>query len=284
MLIEHGYEVTVLVRCGYDHAGEVKVVVGDLGDIASLERLLDGADLLFHCAAELHDESCMSDTNFHAVQRLVEIATENAIKTFVHISSAGVIGSTDVDWVDEDSACNPTSRYEYTKWQAEQHLNRLVDGPMRVCMLRPTNVVDKAQPGVVNMAMRNSWHDRLSLWIKGRECAHLVHARDVAAAALFVAGHAKCSGAYFVGDDEDDLNTVAGVYAYARNLRLDHFGALTLPYALPLFVPNLIRKLRQGVSLHGRTRFSSGRLRSAGFAPPLGLRGAIDDIVGGTTS
>jgi nucleoside-diphosphate-sugar epimerase len=266
------------MRRGGDVTATEEVITGDLNEENSLRELLDGVDTLFHCAAEISDESCMQQTNVEATRKLAHLASDLGVETFVHISSAGVTGPTSVPVVDESTPCHPDSLYEQTKWQAEQVLSGFISGEMRTCILRPTNVVDALRPGILAAPMRSGWRDRLMWWIRGGECAHLVHADDVAAAALFCAENKECSDIYIVGDDEESLNTVRGVVAYYNYFKAGEQGGLSLPHSLPVFVPHLIRRLRRGPSLHGRTRFSSAKLRRLGFEPPLGFRGAVRKI------
>jgi nucleoside-diphosphate-sugar epimerase len=277
-LRDRGDHIRVLRRHGGEAVGKEETVTGDLNDVDLLRKLLDGTDTLFHCAAELNDESRMQQVNVEATRRLAQLASELGIDTFIHISSAGVTGPLRDPLVDESTPCHPNSLYERSKWEAEQLLFGLEAEKMRICILRPTNVVDVLRPGIIAAPMRNSWRDRLTWWVRGAECAHIVHAGDIAAAALFCADNCECSGIYIVGDDEESLNTVAGVVAYYNYLQAGEEGEPKLPYSLPVFVPNLIRRLRRGPSLHGRVRFSSAKLRRLGFNPPLGFRGAIREV------
>jgi nucleoside-diphosphate-sugar epimerase len=277
-LRDRGGHIRVLRRRGGEAAGGEEIVTGDLSDEGLLRKLLDGLDTFFHCAAELNDESRMQQVNVEATRRLEQLASELGIETFVHISSAGVTGSVRDPLVDESMPCHPDSLYEQTIWEAEQVFSDLAVEKMRICMLRPTNVVDVLRPGIIAAPMRNSWRDRLAWWVKGAECAHIVHADEIAAAALFCADNCEFSGIYIVADDEESLNTVGGVVAYFFYLKSGEEGEPKLPCSLPVFVPYLIRRLRRGPSLHRRTRFSSAKLRRLGFELPLGFRGAIREI------
>ncbi len=119
------------------------------------------------------------------------------------------------------------------------------------------------------------------VWVKGREHAHIIHAGDVAAAAIHFQNHdlpqPEC---FFVACDEDELSTLGGIYAWyhAGERNRDKDKPLALPASLPLAVPHAIRTLRRGPSLHGRVRFSSRKLHDYGIRLPFGFRGAIDDI------
>ncbi|MDX8413881.1 MAG: NAD(P)-dependent oxidoreductase [Mariprofundales bacterium] len=191
------------------------------------------------------------------------------------ISSAGVVGPQRDGWIDEQTRCHPSNTYEQSKWDAEQYLQQLSGGKMRICMLRPTNVIDESRPGMVALPLRDDWRDRVACFIKGGECAHLVHASDVAAAAIYTVINKACHGAYFVGYDEDEKNTVSGVYKTVREQVTGNAYRCT---CLPVGVPFYMRRLIKGESLHGKARFSSARLLSTGFTFPLGFGGAVRNI------
>ena len=275
LLIAQDWQVRALQHHKSVALDGCEVIAGDLASEDAIDSLLQGAVCVFHCAAELHDSSRMHDINVLATRYLARKAIECGVGSFNHLSSAGVIGPAHKAWVDEADSCHPANAYEISKWQAEQVLTSLPDSDMRICMLRPANVVDDDRPGVVALAFRHGWRSSLSLWLKGAECAHLVHAEDVAAAALFLGVNETCSGAYFVGCDEDDRNTVAGVCNLARHkLGMAQYDGPKLPVAVPYY----LRRIRQGQSLHGKTRFSSAKLLESGFVCGLGLEGAVERI------
>jgi len=274
-LRRQGRSVRVMQHHAAVKAPGCEVILGDLASDESLRALLDGVDEVYHCAAELHDEVRMHDVNVLGTERLARGAVEHGAGCFVHISSAGVTGPVNTAWVDEAMPCHPSNAYEVSKWEAEQRLASLNDGGMRLCILKPTNVVDDERPGLLEMALRNVWMDRFSLLVKGGESAHLVHAEDVAGAALFLADNEVCSGAYLVGCDEDERNTIAGVFNLARRkLGIDEYKGPVFSATIPYY----LRCMRRGKSLHGRTRFSSARLIGAGFEFSLGLEAAIERI------
>lgn len=272
-LLARGWSVRVLSRktMKYDNA-KVKVVTGDLTDEKVIESLFEGVSAVFHCAAELLDESKMYDTNINGAKVLLSVVRNHAeIKYFCHLSSAGVIGPTDRLLVDEKTPCRPCNTYEKTKFEAEQLvLNAGLD--VAVCILRPANVFDNKQQGILSLALNHSFQNKIKLLFKGNEGAHLVHALDVAAAAIFFMDkHLIKPEVFFVSYDSDCRNTVLGACGICRPN-----GNRTS--ALPSFIPYLVRKVVKGQSLHGDVRFSNDKLFNAGFSFPLGLEKAIKQV------
>jgi len=281
LLLQQGKNVRMLSRSclsPWHHA--LEVLQGDLRDKETLVRCLTGVDAVFHCAAEFHNKEILWDVNVRVTEALVEQMRHQCVEYFCHISSAGVLGACSDAWVDEQTPCHPRDIYERSKYVAEQcvmssHLKA------RVCVLRPVFVVSAERPGFIQYAVRNGWKDRAMILLKGKERAHLVHANDVAAAAVFFMDRElhqpEC---FYVACDEEAMNTVRGTYALYRSIvESDHrTEPLKIPFALPQSVSHLVRFLWRGPSLHGRVRFSSSKLKRFGFTLPMGLRGALQEI------
>ncbi|MDX8409020.1 MAG: NAD-dependent epimerase/dehydratase family protein [Mariprofundales bacterium] len=287
MLLGQGRKVRILSR-GQLTAWHpaLEVVQGDLRDQATLGGCIKGVDAVFHCAAEFHNSATLWDVNVGVTRALVERMRHQGIAYFCHISSAGVLGACSDSWVDESTPCHPRDLYERSKYAAEQCV-MTSQLSAKVCVLRPVFVVSRERLGFVCYAMRNGWRDRLMVLFKGNEQAHLVHASDVASAAVFFMDRAFTGGSwhqpecFYVACDEDAMNTVGGIYAcYRHGLEYGVWNENPAPpFALPRWLPHWVRTLRRGPGLHGRVRFSSAKLKQFGFVLPMGFRGALRDII-----
>jgi nucleoside-diphosphate-sugar epimerase len=278
-LLARGYPVRALVRGEYARTG-VQVYKGALADEAVLEPFIDGAGALFHCAAELKDPARMQEVNVAGTERIVRLLARNGARHFCHISSAGVVGRTSQQWVDESTPCDPQNAYERTKLDAERIASRPISGCATV-ILRPTNVVDENHLGDLGLPASGSTASRLKALVKGAECAHIVHADDVADAALyFLERPAAQPRLFFVSLDEDPLNTVGNLWSLYRALAAGREASAAVPIAyLPLFVPHVLRKLRGTGGNSGAVRYSSKRLVAEGFEFSLGVAGAVRQII-----
>lgn len=278
-LLELGCSVRVISR-HYEGWGEmhsnVHVIVADINDVGVMKSFLEGAEVVFHCAAELHDESLMYSTNVQGTVNIINaLKMADSVKYFCCLSSAGVVGPSKDRLVDEQSVCRPNNLYEKTKHEAEQ-LVLQAGLDMSVCILRPANVFDALKLGLVQMGVRSSLKDKLLLGFRGNEGAHIVHAKDVAAAALyFMNKKLQKPEVFFVSYDQDERNTIKGVYAYICTLMR---GRVVSSVAMPNIFPYLVRRVRLGKSLHGRVRFSEKKLRESGFTFPLGFERALKNI------
>ena len=280
LLVKNGYKVRALSRKPDYCVPGVEHYLGGIEDEDVLEAFISGADAVFHCAAELNDEKRMWDVNVLGTERLLSIAKDSNIKYLCYLSSAGVVGRTNIKWVDEKIKCEPHNVYERSKWTAEQLVSKGIDG-CQIVILRPTNVVDSEHPGAIDLLINGSWLSWFKVFLKGGECAHIVHAKDVAEAALyFISRPFKNPQCFFVSCDHEPLNTFAGIWAlykaFKKNRPLE--GIRPAPH-LPLIVPHILRRLWRGRSNRGDVRYSSEKLMSKGFKFPLDFKETVKQIV-----
>jgi nucleoside-diphosphate-sugar epimerase len=274
-LLSKRYSVRVLTRRHQYNADGMNVFQGGLDDEEVVKAFLKGAHLLFHCAGELNDEMRMWDINVRGTERLLRLASQQDFEYLCYLSSAGVVGKTRLLWVDEETPCDPQNVYEKSKCAAEKIVAGGIEG-CRVVILRPTNVIDEGDPGAFGFPMRNTWRDRLYIFLKGGECSHIVHAEDVASAALYFIDHPiESPQCFFVSCDHEPLNTFAGLWAlysaFLENHPLD--SVHPVPH-LPLIIPHTLRQLWRGGGNRGDVRYSANKLMSAGFKFRLGVAGA----------
>jgi len=276
-LCEQGWQVKVLTRGEtIPSMHDISIIKGDINDEFILRDLVSNVDAVFHCAAELNDETKMYDVNVKGIETLLRILKTSSASYLCYISSAGVVGPTQEKIVTEETVCHPHNMYEKTKYEGEK-LVLSSEFIGHTCILRPTNVIGRTKKGLVGLFIRDNWKDRLMCFIKGNEGAHIVHAKDVASAALFFFGKPLVRPeTFFVTCDEDKRNTLSGIYCIISSL----LGRrIKCPFSLPMIVPYWIRKLFKGNSLHGRTRFSSQKIRDAGFSFPLDFERALLDVL-----
>jgi nucleoside-diphosphate-sugar epimerase len=243
-LLQAGYEVRILTRNQSFSNESARIYYGDIVDTDILRPFLNNVTYFFHCAAELSDESKMCDINVLGTEKILNLIPTSNITYFCHLSSVGVIGLTDNQFVDERSICNPQNTYEKSKWAAEQLVAKGKDN-CSIAILRPTNVIDEQRPGALTLPIRSNWHDRLMVFLKGGECAHIVHAEDVADAAIFfMNAHFEKPEYYIVSCDHDRFNTVGGLWALYMAMQLGQaVEGVNSVIHLPIVIPHILRRL-----------------------------------------
>lgn len=278
-LLDRGCQVRVLSRRNYVNQG-VQVFKAGLSDEACLEQFICGADMVFHCAAELRDESKMQETNVCGTERIVKLINRHHVGYFCHLSSAGVVGSTTQECVDESTPCSPQNTYEQTKLEAEVIACAPIEGCSTV-ILRPTNVVDENHLGELSLPADGSFKSRLKVFVKGGECAHIVHAEDVAEAAIYFSKRpSRDPRLFFVSLDDDQLNTVANLWTLYRTNATSHHQNFVTPFPhLPVAVPYFLRRMLHQAGNSGSVKYSSKRLASEGFRFRFGVREVVNQII-----
>jgi len=266
------FQVRVLRHRNNINDADLMVYHGDLGNKELIENFLTGAQYFFHFAAELNDQTKMWDVNVNSTKQLVELINKSNIKYFCFLSSAGVVGKTSEKTVNEEMQCNPQNLYEKTKLEAEYMvLSGIKD--CQIIVLRPTNVVDENNHGVMQSLNSNNLLDKFKLFLRGGESAHVVHADDIVNAALYFIGkkfdRPEC---FFVAYDEDPLNTFVGLrFLYDSFKKKQVLDKTTKHVHLPIIVPYILRKILRGNSNMGDVKYSSKKILSQGFDYKIGL-------------
>lgn len=275
-LVQEGYEVRILSRNKLLRDGRAQIYYGDIEDAGVLKSFLENVSYLFHCAGELHDESNMWNINVLATEKILKLIPQSSISYFCYLSSAGVVGLTDNNLVDENNRCNPQNHYEASKWAAEKLVAKGI-GNCSTVILRPTDVIDEQQPGALALPLRGSIRDRFAVFLKGREFAHIVHAEDVAGAAMhFINSSFKRPAHFFVSCDHEPFNTFGGLWELYKAIQQGlPFERIKPGIYLPIIMPYILRRLWRGPCNYGNVRYSSRKLLSTGFRYHLGVEGAV---------
>jgi nucleoside-diphosphate-sugar epimerase len=105
-----------------------------------LSAMLDGVDVLYHCAGQLKDIRAMRSLHVEATRKLAEAASRH-VSHWVQLSSVGVYGSVAEGTVTEDSKTNPVGQYELTKAESDKIVvDAANQGGFTYSILRPSNV------------------------------------------------------------------------------------------------------------------------------------------------
>ena len=204
--------VRVLSRTAYPATeSQVSVLRGDITSPDDLKLAINGCNAIFNCVGEKTDQRQMARVNVLATQALFNLAVDSNVNFFCQMSSVGTIGLTERRVVDESAPCNPMNLYEQTKLEGERIVSKgLPSG--RVVIVRPTNVFGAE---TLKAWIRDSVAARVKRFIKGREHAHLVYVKDVAAAAVYLFENSPAIpvGTYIVSSDEEEGNTYREIQA-----------------------------------------------------------------------
>ena len=280
-LSDMGYHVKVLTRQSAYADSRAEVITGDICDFNTVKLFLENAEIVFHCAGELNDQSKMWAVNVKGTENLFNAASKSTVKYFCHMSSAGVIGKFSGKLVDEGTPCTPMNQYEKSKYAAEKIVANGIPGCSTV-ILRPTNVIDVYRLGALGYPIRNSLIDLIKVFVKGGENAHIIHASDVADAAIYLMdkqfNRPVC---FIVSCDEERYSTFGELWSlYNYVSRKNSCENVRSMLHLPEIVTYFFRRMLRGNCNRGNIRYSMTKLKYEGFTPSLGVVGTVKKIAG----
>ncbi len=167
-LVQEGWAVRGLVRStsspevvAWLGAQGVELVHGDLDDAGALARLVQGADVVHHCAAVIGYRrrlaGAMQRTNVMGTSRVVGACVDAGVGRLVHVSSIAAVGLSDepAPLLDETAPFNAgrlRAPYFSTKREAEQRVLDAVDGGLDAVIVNPGAIYGPAAVAAGNSA------------------------------------------------------------------------------------------------------------------------------------
>ena len=302
-LVERGERVRALVRPGRDTSFlrqmGVELIVGDLTKPASLPRVLDGADLVYHCAARVGDWGpwCIFQREIiEATDNLLDACRTAAVGRVLHVSSITVYGHPRLgpEQLTEDEPLGQNlwvwDYYCRAKIRAEE-LCRQYPGDWTV--VRPSWTYGPRDRTTLPRALKALSAGRAAILGEGDNLLNIVYVADVADGAIRAANHPGARGQAYNLSSEGEvsqrefLDLLSEVLHRPRIRRqvpywLAYWGSLlseAVGRALSSSHPPLFT--RYAVSLIGRpTRFSTAKARTQlGWIPHVGVREGLQRTV-----
>ena len=297
-LCKNGYEVRVASRKkeGFSTAN-VEVKYCDLLDVNnSLDEVVSGCSIIFHCAGELRNESMMRPLHVDATNRLLSAAVREVKSTgrkihWVQLSSVGVYGPPTTGKADSrvvTEACpeRPVGEYETTKADSDKSLLAMSDTPgFSYSIVRPSNVIGADMPNDSVRALGNMVRRGLFFYIgKKGAIATYVHVDDVIDVMLLCATDPKASGEVFnVSNDclfEEVIESMANAFSVSSpRVRMPEYllRAVVCLMGKVIKLPITNERINALVS---RTRYPTDKLKVVlGFQPKVNVVDAIGEIV-----
>ena len=191
-----GDYVRILTRreeASCDSRHNLEVHCGDLnGDPDTLKRFAAGAEVLYHCAAELRDADRMHLVNVAGTRNLAEAAS-GRIGRWVQLSSVAIYGRQPAGFVTETTPAEESRPYPTTstKLAAERIVREHAEkGAFDFSILRPCKIYGAGMP---DASLRNlaAYIERGLFVFIGRKgaSANYVHVDNVVEALLLCATH-----------------------------------------------------------------------------------------------
>ena len=216
-LVRDGERVRCLVRKTSDtdflDTLDIEKVYGDIRDPDSLGAAFKGIDVVYHCAAKVTDWGPWEEfekTIVQGTKNCLEASLQAEVKRFLYVSTEGVYGYhlRHPRPIDEMTPfAKGVNRWDYygrSKILAEELVWRFAHAKgMSVTVIRPGWIYGPRANFPFNRAIRLVLSPLTVLIDGGTNLLNLVHAEDVADAAVFAAGQEIANNqAYNVHNDE----------------------------------------------------------------------------------
>lgn len=214
-LLEEGNTVTVLdnfmsgYRSNLDPFPAVHIIEGDIRDKTTVEKAIQGAEVVFHLAASVGNKRSIdqpitdAEINVLGTLNILEAARKAGIRKIVTSSSAGIFGELKTMPIKEDHPIEPDSPYGCTKLCEEKlclSYAKLYD--IEAVCLRYFNVYGPNQRfdaygNVIPIFVFRMLRDEpLIIFGDGEQTRDFVHVNDVVQANIRAAETIGVSGAF----------------------------------------------------------------------------------------
>jgi dihydroflavonol-4-reductase len=212
-LAEHLHRKQHRVRCFIRKTSDtrwlrhlpIEYVDGDFFDKGSLQKAVEGMDMVYHCAGVVASKTKAGfyEGNQHATRNLLEAITHAnpSIQRFVHVSSLTAVGPTlNEDPVDETTPYHPITTYGRSKMEAEKEVLKFT-GVIPWTIVRPPTVYGPRDPATFDF-FTTAAKGLIPLAGFNRKLVSMVHATDLANG-IILAGERKegLNQIYFIGSE-----------------------------------------------------------------------------------
>jgi dihydroflavonol-4-reductase len=198
---------------------KVEWVMGDVLDVVSLNEAMNGIDAVIHAAAKVsfHDSErrTLNKINIDGTANVVNIALENNIRRFVHISSVAAIGRTVTgETVTEEKKWLPGkwhTTYAISKYHAEVEVWRGAAEGLNSVIVNPSTVLGYGDWNMSSCAIFKSVYNEFPWFTKGIN--GFVAVADVAKATVLLMESEHSNERFIVNGDnwsfQQLFNTIA---------------------------------------------------------------------------
>jgi len=210
-LLREDHHVRALVRAGADRRNlqglEVEVVEGDLTDAASLARICDGCDALFHLAADYRlwapRPQELYRTNVEGTRALLDAAQRAGVPRVVYTSSVATLGipkdGTPGTETTPVSLGDMVGHYKRSKFLAEQVAAGFAAQGVPVVIVNPSTPIGPRdiKPTPTGRLVRDAMAGRMPAYVDTG--LNVVHVDDVADGHWLAFKHGVVGERYILG-------------------------------------------------------------------------------------
>jgi len=286
--LAQGDKVRILSRSMPDEVGLPGLsqwFQGDLSGTGDLKAFVDGADVLYHCAGEIRDESLMEAVHVIGTQRLIEAAS-GRISCWVQLSSTGAYGQRREGIITEQTKLNPRGMYEVTKAESDALVGAASSsGAFQHVIVRPSIVYGAAMPNqslysLISM-IRRGWFFFIG---EPGASANYIHAENVVEALMLCGSLPQARGQVYNISDHCTIEDFVAILAKSLGCAAPHLRLPDLPVRVfaKLFghIPSVPLTQSRIDALTTRASYSNVKIeKELGYRHLLSMQEGLDELV-----
>jgi len=230
-LVARGDRVRALIRPTSDtrflRELGVELLEGDATDRASVEQLVSGADVVYHCAAKTGNWGAWSEyrrENVEATQNVVRACSAHGeVRRMLHVSSIAAYGHPRAQDrpLGEDAPLGQRlwlwDHYNRSKIEAEWCVRTLRS---RGTIIRPTLFYGPRDKAFLPRIMRALCQEGVWLIGSGENLLNVIYVADVAELAIAAAGREEAAGQAYNACTEGDLTQRELIHSLCKAMQL----------------------------------------------------------------
>ena len=291
-----GWEIRLLILPGSDTSfvrqlpgpRKVECASGDVRDPASLKKVLEGVDIVFHMAGVIHPRRIreLYDINVRGTENVLAAAAENGVRRLVFISSNSVGGVNRAPdaLMKETDPPRPYMHYGMSKHLAERAVRRRQDaGGMETVILRPCWYYGPNQPPRQTTFFKMIKKGNPIIFGDGKNLRSMTYLDNLCEAMLLAASEPRANGqTYWIADERpyttNEIYETIAELLEVRNFRprrapsLVSEGCLAADFLLQA-AGLYVKEIHVAGEMNKNIACDIRKARSElGYAPRIGLR------------
>ena len=258
--------------------------IANVLDVASLETLLSGFDMVILLAAEHRDDvtptSLYYDVNVQGMRNVLIAMERNQVKRLIFTSSVAIYGL-DKDNPDETFPADPFNHYGISKWQAEQVLEEWnnTHSDWNINIIRPTVIFGEGNRGNVFNLLNQIASGKFMMIGGGNNEKSMSYVGNVVAFIQYLIDNIRSGYHVYNYVDKPDFTTNDLVY-HTGEILDKHIPSVKIPYAIGIFggycfdvLAFITRKKLPISSVRVKkfcavTKYDSSKMLASGFIAP----------------
>ena len=156
-LLARGHKVTSLDIAPFDYPekGQITEITGDIRDRATVDKAMQGINIVIHTAAALplYSEADIMSTDLDGTRNMIDGAFKAGAERFVHVSSTAVYGIPDHHPLLETDKLDGVGPYGKAKIAAEEVCFEYRKKGMCVPVIRPKSFIGPERLGCVRAVL-----------------------------------------------------------------------------------------------------------------------------------